>query len=75
MTSCMDAFLVSLFNCHVNNHPGYVPGGCLMSDEKSREIEEKIAEMKSRIPPHSIPPRMLEDMEELEEELERLKAS
>ena len=44
-----------------------------MSQERIEELERKIAEMRSRIPPHSVPPRMLEDLEELEEELARLK--
>jgi len=41
--------------------------------ERIEELEKKIAEIRSRIPPHSIPPRMLEELEDLEEELERLK--
>ncbi len=44
-----------------------------MNEEKIAELELMISEMKDRIPPHSIPPRMLEELEELEEELERLK--
>ncbi len=44
-----------------------------MSTEKIEELEKKIAEMRSRIPPHSVPPRMLEELEDMEEELERLK--
>jgi hypothetical protein len=41
--------------------------------ERIAELEKKIAEIRSRIPPHSIPPRMLEELEDLEEELEGLK--
>lgn len=44
-----------------------------MSESEITELERKIAELKSRIPPHSIPPRMLEELEDLEEELARLK--
>lgn len=44
-----------------------------MDNERILELEAKIAELRSRIPPHSIPPRMLEELEDLEEELERLK--
>ena len=45
-----------------------------MTDKRIKEIEEKIAEMRKRIPPHSIPPRMLEELEDLEEELQKLKS-
>lgn len=45
----------------------------MMNKPKIEEIEKKIAEIKSRIPPHSIPPHMLEELEDLEEELDRLK--
>jgi hypothetical protein len=41
-----------------------------MSDEKIREIEEKIADLKARWPPHSVPPSMWMQLEELEDELE-----
>ena len=43
-----------------------------MNDENIRELEEKIAAMRQRIPPHSIPPRMLEELDELEEQLEKV---
>ena len=39
-----------------------------------REPEEKIAELKARLPRHSVPPSMLIEMEELEDELKRLLA-
>ena len=42
-----------------------------MNSKRIQELEKKIAEMRSRIPPHSVPPRMLEEIEELELELER----
>jgi len=44
-----------------------------MSAESVRELEEKIAELKRRIPPHSVPPAMLQELEELEEELDKAK--
>lgn len=40
-------------------------------EDRIRRLEERIAELRSRIPPHSVPPRMLEELEELELELER----
>jgi len=42
-----------------------------MNSQIIKELEEKIAEVKRRIPPHSVPPSMLEELEELEEQLER----
>ena len=39
--------------------------------QKIKEIEAKIAELKSRWPPHSVPPRMWQELEALEEELEK----
>jgi len=41
-----------------------------MRTERVIELERKIADLKRRIPPHSIPPAMLQELEELEEELE-----
>jgi len=42
-----------------------------MSATRIRELEERIAELKRRIPPHSVPPAMFQELEELEEELEK----
>jgi hypothetical protein len=39
-----------------------------------REIEEQITELKSRMPAHSLQPRMLQELEDLETELDDLKA-
>ncbi|MDY6907643.1 MAG: histidine kinase [Chloroflexota bacterium] len=36
-----------------------------------KELEERIAELTRRIPPHSIPPAMLQELEALEGELAR----
>ena len=44
-----------------------------MDTKKVHELEKRIAELRRRIPPHSIPPAMLQELEELEEELERAK--
>ncbi len=42
-----------------------------MTTNSIKELEEKIAELKRRVPPHSVPPSMLEELEELEGRLER----
>lgn len=44
-----------------------------MNKDHVREIEEKIADLKARWPAHSVPPSMWQQLEELEEELERAK--
>ena len=44
-----------------------------MSDDKVREIETKIADLKARWPAHSVPISMWQELEELEEELEKAK--
>lgn len=42
-----------------------------MSNDKVREIEDKIADLKARWPAHSVPPTMWQQLEELEDELEK----
>ena len=44
-----------------------------MSKDRTQEIEEKIADLKARWPAHSVPPSMWQQMEELEDELEKAK--
>jgi hypothetical protein len=44
-----------------------------MSKETVREIEEKIADLKARWPAHSVPPSMWQQLEALEDELEKAK--
>ena len=44
-----------------------------MSKQTAREIEEKIADLKARWPTHSVPPSMWQQLEELEDELEKAK--
>ncbi len=39
--------------------------------ETIRQLEERIEELKRRIPPHSVAPAMLQELEELEEQLEK----
>ena len=38
------------------------------------ELEKRIADLKARLPRHSVPPAMLIELDELEEELERARA-
>ena len=40
-----------------------------MRSERIEELKKRIAELESRWPSHSVPPAMLEELEELEEEL------
>jgi len=44
-----------------------------MNTQRVMELETRIAELKRRIPPHSIPPAMLQELEELEEQLDKAK--
>jgi hypothetical protein len=44
-----------------------------VSKDKVREIEDKIADLKARWPAHSVPPSMWQQLEELEDELEKAK--
>jgi hypothetical protein len=50
-------------------------GGAVASvtpdQSRIRELEEKITELKSRWPPHSVKPAMWQELETLEEALER----
>jgi len=46
-----------------------------MNEDKVREIEDKIADLKARWPAHSVPLSMWQQLEELEEELEEAKRS
>jgi hypothetical protein len=42
-----------------------------MSSERMEELKRQIAELERRWPAHSAPPTMLQQLDELEEELER----
>ena len=44
-----------------------------METERIREIEQKIADLKTRWPAHSVPPSMWQELEDLEEELAKAK--
>ena len=42
-----------------------------MTEDTIKEIEEKIADLKARWPAHSVPPWMWQELEDLEEQLEK----
>ena len=42
--------------------------------ERIDHLERQLAELEARLPKHSVPPAMMIEMEELEEELETLRA-
>ena len=44
------------------------------SGDRAEEIRTRIAELKKRWPAHSVPVHMWDELEELEDELERLNA-
>ena len=59
-------------------HEGNIERGTLLNFKKAendqvKKLEERIADLKARLPIHSIPPSMIQELEELEEELERVK--
>ncbi|OQX64425.1 MAG: hypothetical protein B5M51_03845 [Anaerolinea sp. 4484_236] len=41
----------------------------MINDKRIKELEEKIADLEKRWPAHSIPPAMLQELDDLEEEL------
>jgi hypothetical protein len=51
----------------------FISGGSGMNAEKVKEIEEKIADLKARWPPHSVRPSMWQELEDLEEMLKKAK--
>jgi hypothetical protein len=42
-----------------------------VNTDKVKEIEEKIADLKARWPAHSVPPSMWQQLEALEDELQK----
>jgi hypothetical protein len=46
-----------------------------MKNKRIKEIEEAITNLKARWPAHSVPPKMWQQLEELEEKLEQAKAN
>jgi len=43
------------------------------AENRIAELERRIADLKARLPKHSVPPAMLQELEDLEEELARLR--
>jgi hypothetical protein len=46
----------------------------MSSKERIAQLEKEIEEIKARLPKHSVPPAMIIELEDLEEELEMLRA-
>jgi hypothetical protein len=44
-----------------------------LETDRKNEIEAQIADLKRRWPPHSVPPSMWQQLEELESQLEEIK--
>jgi hypothetical protein len=44
-----------------------------MNNDRIKEIEDKIVDLKARWPAHSVPPSMWQELEQLEDELEKAK--
>ena len=44
-----------------------------MGIDRIKELEENLADLKGRWPAHSVPPSMWQELEKLEEELEKAK--
>ncbi len=44
-----------------------------MGQDRIRQLEEEIADLKARWPAHSVKPSMLQQLEEMEEALEKAK--
>jgi hypothetical protein len=42
-----------------------------MNKDRIKELEERVAELRKRIPPHSVPPGLIQMLEDTEDELER----
>jgi polyhydroxyalkanoate synthesis regulator phasin len=42
-------------------------------EERVEELERRLADLKARLPAHSTPPSMMMELDELEEELDRLR--
>ena len=51
----------------------FVSRGEPMDVDRVKELEQKLADLKGRWPAHTVPPAMWQELEELEEELEKAK--
>jgi hypothetical protein len=47
----------------------------MADNEQIARLEKEIADLKARLPKHSVPAAMIIELEELEEELEKLRAA
>jgi hypothetical protein len=47
----------------------------MSNEDRVRELEEKIASLQARMPAHSVSPRMMQELEELEEQLKEASIS
>ena len=43
-------------------------------DARIQELETQIADLNNRLPPHSTPPALLQELDDLEYELEKLRS-
>ncbi len=43
-------------------------------ESKRKELKERLADLKARMPAHSIPPSMMMELDELEEQLDAVRA-
>jgi hypothetical protein len=53
---------------------GAAPGRQVTVEEQIAQLEERLAELKARLPKHSVSAAMMIELEELEEEIEGLRA-
>jgi hypothetical protein len=44
-----------------------------MDTDRVKEVEQKIEDLKARWPAHSVPPSMWQELEKLEDELDKVK--
>lgn len=49
------------------------PLACEIREDKIKQIEKLIADLKSRWPAHSVPPAMIQELDDLEDELAELR--
>ncbi len=64
--------LIKRLNCHKNNLQDTITNRT-MTDEKIKELKKRIADLQNQWPAHSIPPAMMQLLDDLEEELAQAK--